>query len=292
MPRLRMAATLAVVGSLLGVGTAAGREADALACVAGTEVVAAQASSSGYRREVHDVRRLQGAEASATESVIAGVGGVQIAVYFHVIQSGSAGAVTPVQIADQIDVLNASFAASGWQFVLAGVTVTNNATWFNEFRNGSQVEKAAKAALRTGSADDLNIYTANLQGGMLGFSSFPWEYSKNPVDDGVALLYSTLPGGSAFPYNAGDSAVHEVGTWMGLLNTFAGGCNKKGDLVEDTPAERNPAFLCEERDSCKAPGTDPIHNFMDFGEDACMDHFTPGQANRMDAMWVIYRDGN
>ena len=291
MHRLRMAATLAVAGSLLSVGTALGRSIDELACLPSADV-AARAASSAYSREVHDAQRLQGADASTTDSLIAGVGGGPIAVYFHVIQSGSAGAVTDLQITDQIAVLNASFAASGWEFVLAEITRTDNATWFNEFRNGSQVERAAKAALRTGSADDLNIYTANLQGGMLGFSTFPWEYNKNPTDDGVALLFSTLPGGSAAPYNEGDSAVHEVGTWMGLLNTFAGGCNKKGDLVDDTPAERYPAFLCEERDSCKAPGTDPIHNFMDFGEDACMDHFTPGQANRMDAMWLIYRDGN
>ena len=71
-----------------------------------------------------------------------------------------------------------------------------------------------------------------------------------------------------------------------------GACNKNGDRIDDTPAEFEPQFFCVERDSCtgkKFPGSDPIHNFMDYVDDACMDQFTGDQHERMRKQWDIYR---
>jgi hypothetical protein len=226
---------------------------------------------------------------------IANVTGGAINVYFHVIRSNSgAGDVSASQINAQIAVLNAAYASSGWSFNLAAVDRTNNSTWYT-MGYGSAAESQAKAALRQGSADDLNIYAANIGGGLLGWATFPSSYSSSPTSDGVVVLTASLPGGSAAPYNEGDTATHEVGHWMGLYHTFQGGCSKNGDLVSDTPAERSPAYGCPVgRDSCagrKYAGVDPITNFMDYTDDSCMDQFSSGQDTRMDQLFTSYRFG-
>ena len=220
-------------------------------------------------------------------------GGV-INVYFHVINKGTGianGDIPDTWIDDQINVLNAAYASTGWSFNLVSTDRTTNATWYT-MGAGSTAEKAAKAALRKGTADDLNIYTANLGGGLLGWATFPSSYASSPSDDGVVLLYSSLPGGTAAPYNLGDTATHEVGHWMGLYHTFQGGCAKTGDYVDDTEAEKSAAYGCpRNRDTCPAAGLDPIYNFMDYTDDACMNTFTTLQVARMDSMFSAYRFG-
>ena len=220
------------------------------------------------------------------------VTGGTIDVYFHVIRSGSLGNVPDAQIQAQMNVLNTSYAQWGWTFNLVRITHTDNASWFTA-SPGSAAERQMKLALRVGGADDLNLYTANPGGGLLGWATFPYEYASRPKNDGVVILFSSLPGGTSDPYNLGDTATHEVGHWMGLYHTFQGGCGGFADRVADTPAERSPAYGCPVgRNSCPArPGRDPIENFMDYSDDACMDRFTAGQDARMDAQFTTFRLG-
>jgi hypothetical protein len=237
---------------------------------------------TGDRGAVHDI----GAMAT----------GGTIDVYFHVIhRSSGAGNVSDQAIAAQMDALNRAFAPTGWAFVLAGVDRTANDEWFGMLpRSGA--ERRAKRALRQGTAATLNIYTANPGGGVtLGWATFPSSYSLQPRQDGVVILYQTLPGGGATPYNQGDTATHEVGHWMGLYHTFQGGCHGSGDFVGDTATERAASHAClETRDTCSGDSIlfDPVRNFMDYTDDGCMNSFTAGQDARMDAQFTRYRQQN
>src|SRR5687767_10649083 len=223
------------------------------------------------------------------------VTGGTINVYWHVINSGtsaSQGNISDSMIANQMNVLNAAYSQWGWSFNLVATDRTTNSSWYTA-GPGTTAERAMKAALRQGTADDLNIYSSNPGGGLLGWATFPSSYNTRPSEDGVVVLFSSLPGGSAAPYNQGDTATHEVGHWMGLYHTFQGGCNKNGDLVSDTPPEKSPAFGCPVgRDTCRNGGVDPITNFMDYTDDACMNRFSTGQDARMDAQFTTYRYGH
>ena len=237
-------------------------------------------------------------------------GSVTVPVWWHVITNTSGqGNLTDTQIQGQLNVLNSAYSGldklpngttpqgasynTPFRFTLAGVDRTTNNTWYTVGR-GSAAETAMKNALRQGDAKTLNIYSANIGGGFLGWATFPSSYVSQPNMDGVVVRTSSLPGGSSGPYNLGDTATHEVGHWLGLYHTFEGGCTAANDAVTDTPAERSAHYgtWTTAPDTCTGSsyvGKDPVENFMDYTDDAYMYRFTTGQATRADILVQNYR---
>ena len=230
-------------------------------------------------------------------------GSVTIRTVFHVISDHTLTAPESTRmqtmINAQMDVLNKSYAGetsgpaadSPFRFELAKTTFTVNPAWYTVVPGKN--ERDMKKALYEGDATTLNVYVANIGGGLLGWAYFPKGYNNGrDYIDGVVMLDESMPGGTAGKYAFGDTLTHEVGHWLMLEHTFAHGCSASGDYVTDTPKEAGPQFDCPVgADTCAAPGLDPIHNFMDYTQDSCMNEFTPGQVERMNDAWVNFRAG-
>lgn len=81
------------------------------------------------------------------------------------------------------------------------------------FRGGA--EKRIKARMRRGNERTLNIYYVRsgtiVTGQALGFATFPWKYTEQPVLDGVVIEPTAIRGGSKTRFTEGDTTVHEVG---------------------------------------------------------------------------------
>jgi len=228
-------------------------------------------------------------------------GSVHIPTVFHVVSDHSLTAAEKDRwermIAAQMTVLNDSYAGrtaadaadSPFRFDLSKITWTVNSAWYTVVPGKN--ERDMKKALYEGNSETLNVYSANIGGGLLGWSYFPKGYNHGrDFIDGVVMLDESMPGGNVGKYSEGDTLTHEVGHWLMLEHTFKGGCSASGDFVADTPREAHPQFDCPTgADTCTAPGVDPIHNFMDYSQDSCMDRFTAGQVERMNDAWIAFR---
>ncbi len=220
-----------------------------------------------------------------------------VPVWFHVVTDGAIGNVTQAQIDEQMTVLNLAFAGfyggakSGFRFELAGVTRTDNADWFYGGITGSG-ERPMKRALHRGGFETLNIYSTTADA-YLGWAYLPGLPDSNLYLDGIVFDWESMVGTSdtyAGRYDLGMTLVHEAGHWVNLEHTFFGGCNAKGDFVDDTPPMKVPTSGCPEgKDTCSEPGLDPIHNYMDYSYDSCYDQFTAGQVARAQDAWLFYR---
>ncbi|MEO5616284.1 MAG: M43 family zinc metalloprotease [Candidatus Eisenbacteria bacterium] len=238
----------------------------------------------------------------------------EITVVIHRLESATGDGVYPdSMVRTQIDVLNEDFQAvpgtngyagynSRVRFRLAtrdpagnpspGWTQTTNEFWFNDLPDptlGTYYDNLAWDPHRY-----LNIYTLSpvAPGGLvLGYVPFfPQDGGVGTNEDGVRCLWNAFGRTSPnAPYDLGRTVTHEVGHYVGLYHTFQGscgtatapGCYSTGDRVCDTDPEAASQGGCPTESSCSAGYLDPVHNYMDYTNDACMNQFTHEQVRRL-----------
>ena len=239
---------------------------------------------------------------------------VTIPVVVHVLYNTSAQNISDAQVQSQIDVLNSDYhklnadrskvpsafsgliADAGVQFVLAKRDPNGLATTgvIHKSTSATSFDTSDKMKFSSQGGDDawpatayLNLWVCNLGGGLLGYAQFPGGAAAT---DGVAILYSSFgSGGSAVsPYNLGRTATHEVGHWLNLRHIW-GDANCGDDMVSDTPTQQTSNFGCPvfPHVTCSnGSNGDMFMNYMDYVDDACMQMFSSGQGDRMDALFA------
>lgn len=225
-----------------------------------------------------------------------GLGTVNIPVYFHIVLP-NANDVSNSQIQSQLNVLISDFNNPNTNQLPSGATnFVNDATnsninftlagtaRYNDNTASWGTNNAVKAAYPPITPQThLNIWICNIGGGILGYAQFP---GGNLSTDGVVLLHSSLPGGSAAPYNLGRTATHEVGHYLNLRHIWGDGRCKQDDFVVDTPSSDGANYGCPSFPTVNCSTTDMTMNYMDYTDDACMYMFTDGQRNRMRALFT------
>lgn len=113
---------------------------------------------------------------------------VTVPTYFHVMQDGKKGAVSDLQIDQQMQVLNDAFAGSGFRFQLKyqngdKASRTSNKKWYQ-----GKEERKYKDHLRQGGKNALNVYL-NQAKGYLGYAYYPSDTMAGSILDGCVILY-------------------------------------------------------------------------------------------------------
>lgn len=144
----------------------------------------------------------------------------------------------------------------------------------------------------------LNIWVVNrLHGGIvLGYAYIPGN-APNAAVDGLAIQYNVFgtTGALANGYDYGLTACHEIGHWLSLYHPWGPGnepqdpvnCTQMcaiDDFVDDTPRTCDANYSCiSSVNSCsnETPDLpDMVQNYMDYGQDQCLNLFTLGQRAR------------
>lgn len=230
---------------------------------------------------------------------------ITIPVVFNVVYKTSSQNISDAQLMTQLDVLNEDFrrqnndADNTWsqgtdtniEFCLATVDPDGNPTTGIRRKQTNKPSFSANDAMKSSgqglapwdAGSYLNIWVCNLNG-FLGYAQFP---GGNPATDGVVLdyQYTGTIGTATSPFDLGRTGTHEVGHYLNLRHIWGDGGCSVDDFVSDTPVSDGANYGCATGHvSC---GTvDMVQNYMDYSDDACMNLFTEGQADRMCALLV------
>lgn len=230
---------------------------------------------------------------------------ITIPVVFHVVYANETENISDAQLMEQLQVLNEDFRRTNadqddaWpqaadteiEFCLATrdpngapsngiLRVPTSSGSFGTSDNVKFTSAGGSDAWPT--EDYMNFWVCNLGGGLLGYAQFP---GGNPATDGIVCGYQFVgidgPGSGA--YNLGRTATHEVGHWLNLRHIWGdGGCGAD-DFVADTPESDGANYGCAlGHVSCSTE--DMVQNYMDYSDDGCMNVFSLGQADRMQAL--------
>jgi hypothetical protein len=241
---------------------------------------------------------------------------ITIPVVFHIVWRTSAENIPDSKILAQLDQLNKDFArlnsdAGNTPSAFAGVAANTNIqfclaqrdpggnsttgiirrqTTVTSFSSNNNIKFTANGGSDAWPRDSyMNFWSGNLSNGLLGYAQFPGGTAST---DGVVCLYSSIGSisnpGTASPYNLGRTATHEVGHWLNLRHIW-GDANCGSDFVTDTPTQSNSTSGCPSYPTaagCTGSANPPgrmFMNYMDYTTDACMNLFTQGQSDRMNA---------
>ncbi|MEM7654786.1 MAG: M43 family zinc metalloprotease [Bacteroidota bacterium] len=260
----------------------------------------------------YEIQRIERSTQLVAKNIGQDTSTVVIPVVIHVVHHNELQNISEAQIYSQLDVLNEDFQRMNPDrsntdpqfFGVAGnphirfqladfdpqgrptTGITRNRTKRTVFYSSSNAVKysAMGGVDAWPTSDYLNIWVCNLGSGILGYSQFP----GGPMEtDGVVISYRFFgtTGTIRPPFNQGRTTTHEVGHWLNLRHIWGDGPCGTDDFVDDTPLAERPHHGCiHHAESCGSP--DMVQNFMDYTDDACMNLFTRGQANRMRALFA------
>ncbi len=174
--------------------------------------------------------------------------------------------------------------------------ITRNQSTLTELDNALGQDLTLKNINRWNPKDYINIWVVKeICSPVDGCGISAYAYLPNfhgSVWDGIVIEASLIGSTQAL----GSALAHEMGHYFGLYHTFQGGCDNAdcladGDRVCDTPPDQSTASVpCSQVVNTCSTDTqsgfatdqpDMTRNFLDYGNNACLHDFTPGQAARM-----------